>query len=111
MSKIEQLLALSESDSKAFDNFIYSIADTIPGHNHLLKNEPFIKDNGLVAGYQVYFGYRLINEKLLDGGMATHVEIAIFNIFNFLGDVVINNSTVLEEVKSSIMGKLKKENS
>ncbi len=111
MSKLEQLLALSESDPKAFDNFIYSISDTVSEHNHLLKDEPFIKDDGLVAGYKVYYGYRLINEKMLDGGTATHAEIAIFNIFNFLGDVVINNPTILEEVKTSIMEKLKKENS
>ncbi|MCK9490725.1 MAG: hypothetical protein M0Q24_01435 [Sulfurimonas sp.] len=109
MSKIEELLLLSENDSEAFDNLVYSIADTIEEDNSALADKPYINKSELVAGYKVYYGYRLANEKAKGNGIVTHAEVAIFNIFNFLGVVVIGNSKILEEVKDTIMAKLRRQ--
>lgn len=111
MEELKELLLLSEEDPHMFDEYIYSIAETVEETPYeILKDEPFINKKELVAGYNVSYGYRLAKAKVKDKGEVTYAEVAVFNIFNFLGKP-IRDSNLLVTVKNTIMDRLKKANS
>lgn len=108
MNKLNELLLLSKKDSEAFDNYIYSIADTIET-NDMLLDKPFTLKKGLVSGYQVTYGYRVAAEKVKDEGQVNHIEVTVYNIFTFLNKAVTEDTEILNEVKSTLLNKLKNE--
>ena len=106
MSKLEELLLLSDKDPESFDKYIYSIADTIDDTEKLLVNIPFNLKKELIAGYQVNYGYRVVTEKMKEGGQRHHHEVVVYSIFSFLNKPVTEDATILKDVKTSILNKL-----
>lgn len=107
MEALLELLKLADQKPEEFDQYVYSVADTVEDSYVNLKDQPYQTKQELVAGYQVAYGYRMIKEMTKGGAEQTHVEIEIYTIFNFLGNNFTNNINVLQEVKSAIGNKLK----
>ena len=111
MEELKELLVLSEKDPHMFDEYIYSIAETVEDTPYeILRDEPYINKTELVAGYNVSYGYRLAKAKVKDEGEMVYAEVTVFNIFNFLGKP-IRDSNLLITVKNTIMDRLKEVNS
>lgn len=108
MDALLELLKFADESPEEFDEYVYSIADTIPDTYSILKDQPFQRKEELIAGYKVSYGYRMAIEKLKDEGQRFHAEISVYTIFNFLGKSFINDNKILQEVKHEIANKIER---
>lgn len=108
MSKIEDLLLLSDTEPELFDEYVHSLAETFEEPNELLLKQQFINKEDWVAGYKVFYAYRMVAEKLKKGGEKIYAEVSVFSIFNFLGQIQDNDINLIEEIKLEIADRLKK---
>lgn len=108
MDALLELLKFADENPEEFDQYVYSIADTVEEPYGLLKDQPFQRREELIAGYKVSYGYRMAIEKLKDSGERFHAEIAVYTIFNFLGKSCINDITILQDVKLAIANKIER---
>lgn len=106
MDALQELLKFADESPEEFDQYVYSIADTIEEPYGILIDQPFQRKEELIAGYKVSYGYRIAIEKLKNGGEKHHAEISVYTIFNFLGKSFVNDVRVLQEVKLSIANKI-----
>ncbi len=106
MNALEELLKFADEAPEEFDQYVYSIADTIEEPYEQLKDQPYHVKHELVAGYQVAYGYRITKARTKEGTDQTLAEIEIYTIFNFLGKSFTNNMNILQEVKAAITNKV-----
>lgn len=108
MEALFEAYRYADENSEAFEQEISDIVNNFEKPYSILKDLPYINQKGLVAGYNVSYGYRLAVEKLIDGGEQYNLEVAVFSIFNINGKSLIENGDILEEVKTTIANQIER---
>ena len=108
MSKIEDLLLLSENEPELFIQYVSSVADAIEEPSSSLATQEYTHAEGWIAGYKVSYAYRMAVAKQKDGGEEVYVEVSIFSILNFRKETVYDDMELVEQIKSEIGEKIKR---